>query len=518
MYPGPAIDKPAVPAKQETTQTIPAKTEAAPATPVKTEAAPAAPGKIEAAPAASVEKETTPVTPAKTEAAPAAPAAKEAAPPAPAKKESPPATSAKEEAAPAAPAKTEAVPAKKETAVPGPGIAGKVVDAQTKKPIQAAAVTLGDKAVRTDKEGAFHLEGTGETLKVRAPGYAKREIAVAEVTKGSGEIPMTPFKVKALYLTSYGLASRKLRTAVLEAVKVNNLNALVIDVKGDNGFVPFKVDLPLVNEIGANKPILFKDMKATVAGLKEKNLYLIARIVVFKDNPLATGKPEWAVKSKNGGFFLDRERLRWVDPFRKEVWDYNIAIAKIAAEVGFDEVQFDYVRFPDSRKCTFSQPANEETRTAAITGFLQAAYKALAPYNVMVGADIFGYVCWNTNDTDIGQKIHPAVEAVDLVCPMVYPSGYHLGIPNYRNPVQHPYKIVYLSLKKAQERTGISPLRFRPWLQAFRDYAFGRKIFGVEEMLIQIKAVDDFGSSGWMFWNPRNVYPPSGYKQGVSEQ
>jgi hypothetical protein len=392
-------------------------------------------------------------------------------------------------------------------------ITGKVVDAKTKAPIAAAAVTLGGKAVRTGKEGAFRLEGTGETLKLRAPGYAKREFPTGELAAAQGEIPLTPFKVKGLYLTSYGVTSKKLRTAVLEAVKENNLNALVIDVKGDKGFIPFKVDLPQAEEIGANKPILIKDIKELMGRLKEMKLYLIARIVVFKDDPLAAAKPELAVKTKDGKPFLDREKLRWVDPFRQEVWDYNIAIAKIAAEAGFDEVQFDYVRFPDNKGAGFSQPANEDTRTEAITGFLKAAYKALEPYNVMVAADIFGYACWNTNDTDIGQKIQPAIEAVDLVCPMVYPSGYHLGIPNYRNPVQHPYKIIYLSLKKAQERTQVSPLRFRPWLQAFRDYAFGRKIFAEAEMRTQIKAAQDFGASGWMFWNPRNVYPKTGYKQ-----
>jgi hypothetical protein len=390
---------------------------------------------------------------------------------------------------------------------------GKIIDAKTKAPIHAAVATLGDHAVRTDKEGGFRLEGTGETLKLRAPGYKKREIAVAELGDPGEIIALERFDVKGLYLTSYGVTSKKLRTAVLEAVKENNLNALVIDVKGDKGFIPFKVDLPLAEEIGANKPILIKDIKELMERLKGLNLYLIARIVVFKDDPLAAGKPELAVKAKGGGVFRDREKLRWVDPFRKEVWDYNIAIAKKAAEVGFDEVQFDYVRFPDNRGTGFSKPANEDSRTEAITGFLKAAYEALKPYNVMVAADIFGYVCWNTNDTDIGQKIEPVVEAVDVISPMVYPSGYHLGIPNYRNPVEHPYKIVYLSLKRAKERTQVSPLRFRPWLQAFRDYAFSRKFFYEAEMRAQIKAADDFGSSGWMFWNPRNIYPPKGYKQ-----
>jgi len=384
---------------------------------------------------------------------------------------------------------------------------GKVVDAQTKAPIAGALVTLGDQVVRTDQDGAFHLEGTGETLKLRAPGYARRDFAISEMGNPHPEIALTPFQVKGLYLTVYGIASAKLRGAALEAIRENHLNALVIDVKGDRGFIPFKVDLPQADEIGAQKLILVKDMKALLAGLKEQGLYLIARIVVFKDDPLAAAKPQLAVKNRGGGVFRDREKLRWVDPFRREVWDYNIAIAKAAAEAGFDEIQFDYVRFPDNRGVGFSQPANEDSRTEAITGFLEAAHKALVPYNVMVAADIFGYVCWNLNDTDIGQKIAPILNAVDVVSPMLYPSGYQFGIPNYRNPVQHPYEIVHLSLKRAQERTGVPPRRFRPWLQAFRDYAFRGGDFGEERMRIQIKATEEFGASGWMFWNPRNVYP-----------
>lgn len=392
-------------------------------------------------------------------------------------------------------------------AAAAPAYEGKVVDAVTGAPIEAAVVTLGEHAVRTDKEGVFRLEGSGDKLKLRAAGYTRREIAAADLGNPHADIALTPFTVKGLYLTVYGIASAKLRGAALETVERNKLNALVIDVKGDRGFIPFKVDLPLAEKIGAQKTILIKDMQALMAGLKEKNLYLIARIVVFKDDLLAGAEPELAVRKKGGGFFKDRENLRWVDPFRREVWDYNIAIAKIAAELGFDEIQFDYVRFPDNRGVAFSQPSTEDSRTQAITGFLKAAHQALTPYNVLVAADIFGYVVWNANDTDIGQKIAPIVEAVDVVSPMLYPSGYHLGIPKYRNPVKNPYEIIYLSLKRAYERTGASPRRFRPWLQAFRDYAFGGGDFKEERMRTQIKASDDFGASGWMFWNPRNIYP-----------
>jgi hypothetical protein len=392
-------------------------------------------------------------------------------------------------------------------AAPAKGYNGKVVDAQTKAPIAGALVTLGDQQVRADKDGVFRLEGAGETLKLRYPGYARRELPTSELTGSNTEIALTPFMVKALYLSSYGLASKKIREAAKEAIKLNNMNALVIDVKGDRGFIPFKVDIPLAEEVGAQKTILFKDIKAVVASLKEQGLYLIARIVVFKDDPLAAARPQWAVKSKGGGVFRDREKLRWVDPFHQGTWDYNIAIAKAAAEAGFDEVQFDYVRFPDNRRVGFAKPANQTSRTEAITGFLKAAHQALAPSNIMVAADIFGYVMWNLDDTGIGQKVDAALEAVDVVCPMLYPSGYQFGIPNYKNPVKHTYEIVYLSLKRAQERTGANPLRFRPWIQAFRDYAFRGGDFKEERMRIQIQAADKFGASGWMFWNPRNVYP-----------
>ncbi|QPK65295.1 GTP-binding protein [Methylomonas sp. LL1] len=395
---------------------------------------------------------------------------------------------------------------------------GRVTDAATGLPIEAALVSMGDQAVRTDKDGMFRLEGSGETLKLKAAGYARREIAGTELGSPGADIGLTPFTVKGLYLTVYGIASTKLREAALKTIETNHLNALVIDVKGDRGFIPFQVDLPLAEQIGAQDTILVKDMKSLLTSLKEKKLYLIARIVVFKDDRLAKARPDLAVRTKSGGIYTDREHLRWVDPFSREVWDYNIGIAKTVAELGFDEVQFDYVRFPDTRGGAFSKPATEDNRTEAITGFLQAAHQALIPYNVLVAADIFGYVVWNSNDTDIGQKIVPISQAVDVISPMLYPSGYHLGIPKYRNPVKNPYQIVYQSLKQAQERTGVSPLRFRPWLQAFRDYAFRGGDFKEERMRIQIKAAEDFGASGWMFWNPRNVYPEAVFSDIGREQ
>jgi hypothetical protein len=203
-----------------------------------------------------------------------------------------------------------------------------------------------------------------------------------------------------------------------------------------------------------------------------------------------------------------------VDPFKQEVWDYNIAVAREAAQSGFDEIQFDYVRFPDARGLVFSKPSTEKNRVKAVLEFLQEAKIQLRPYNVFLAADIFGYVCWNLNDTGIGQEIEQLAPLVDYTSPMLYPSCFHLGIPGYRNPVAHPYEIVSRSLKRARERTRLPPTRFRPWLQAFKDYAFDRRPFTGTEIRAQIKAAEDFGSLGWMLWNPRNIYSADGLRQG----
>ncbi|HLM13714.1 MAG TPA: putative glycoside hydrolase, partial [Reyranella sp.] len=187
-------------------------------------------------------------------------------------------------------------------------------------------------------------------------------------------------------------------------------------------------------------------------------------------------------------------------------WDYTLSVAEEAAAAGFDEIQFDYIRFPDTGGLAFANASDENGRVAAITGFLREARKRLVPYNVFTAMDSFGYVCWNQNDTGIGQRLEDLATAVDIISPMLYPSGFQFGIPGYRNPVQNSYEIVHLSLEECKRRTANTAVRYRPWLQAFTDYAFGGKVFGADEIAKQTKASRDAGSDGWMLWNPRNVY------------
>jgi hypothetical protein len=383
----------------------------------------------------------------------------------------------------------------------------KVVDHHTGQAIAGAVVTLDGENLNPDPQGLFPLTKAEGTVKARAHGYRRTEQALPDpLPAGPLEVKLSPFTPKALYLSFYGVGSKALRGPAMKLIEETELNALVIDVKGDRGMIPYRSSVPLATEVGGQKIITVRDAEGLMASFKERGIYTIARIVVFKDNLLAGARPDLAVKTPTGEPWRDRESLAWVDPFRKEVWDYNIQIAVEAAKLGFDEIQFDYVRFPDSHSPRFSQPSTEEARVKAITGFLQEARSKLAPYNVFTAADVFGYICWNLNDTDIGQKLDPIASAVDYLSPMLYPSGFQFGIPGFRNPVQNPYEIVYLSLKKAQERTKISPLRFRPWLQAFKDYAFDRRQFNGKELRDQISASEKFGSHGWMLWNPINQY------------
>ena len=382
---------------------------------------------------------------------------------------------------------------------------GTVTDAATGMTIEGAFVTLGDTVVRTDQNGKFKIDADGNTLGIRAYGHKRQEVAVSTL-KNDAPVLLNPVIPKALYLSHYGIGNKHLREAALTLIKDTELNALVIDLKGDMGKVAFKSSTPLALEVGAQNIITIKDLNSMVDDLHAKDIYLIARIVVFKDNPLASAKPELAVKTAGGAIWKDREGLAWSNPFSKTVRDYNIDLAVEAARAGFDEIQFDYVRFPDAPGLAYQMPDTEENRVGAISGFLTEARKRLIPYNVFLAADVFGYVAWNAGDTHIGQKLENLAEVLDYMSLMLYPSGFQFGIPGYLNPLNHPCEIVYLSLEKAKQRTGLPAIRFRPWLQAFRDYAFDKRPFQDEQIRAQIDAADNFGSDGWMLWNPHNIY------------
>jgi len=394
-------------------------------------------------------------------------------------------------------------------------VSGQIFDANH-APLEGASIVIGGVEHRTDAEGRFTVEGhpPDAPLLVKRPGFAKVTLTP---TRDAIEVVMKPQTIKAAYLTYFGIGSKEIRGRVLDLAQRTELNAVVIDVKGDRGWIVYKTEVPQALAVGAQGPGTLKNFDELMADLKARGIYTIGRIVTFKDNVLSHGRPDLAiVDTRTGKPWIDRENLGWVDPLREEVWKYNVAIAREAAAKGFDEIQFDYVRFPTDGKlgaARYSGPVNKDTRIPAIAGFLGMARRELGPLGVYVAADVFGYTAFNDNDTDIGQRIEELAPNVDYFCPMVYPSGYHVGIPGYRNPVQHPYEIVHESVRLIRQRSATQKVRVRPWLQDFKDYAFDKRIFGVPEIRAQIKAADDAGAVGWMLWNPRNDYTAGALRQ-----
>jgi hypothetical protein len=390
-------------------------------------------------------------------------------------------------------------------------ITGRVLDAATGSPLRGASIWAGPTEIVTNAEGRFTTAPVepGTTVWVKTPGYERKKLiggeGVAEVT-----VKLAPHPVRAAYLTYYGVADRTIRQRVLDLVERTELNAVVIDIKGDRGLIPYRTSVQAALDAGAQGPVIIKDFDEQLAAWKAQGIYTIARIVAFKDNVRANARPDLAViDTRTGKPWIDRENLAWVDPFREENWDYIIAVAKEAALKGFDEIQFDYVRFPTDGKLAaarYSQPNSATTRLPAIAGFLAKARRELGPTGAFLGADIFGYTAFNANDTDIGQRIEEISVSLDYICPMVYPSGYHLGIPGVRNPVLNPYEIVKESVRLTRQRSQNPAAQVRPWLQDFKDYAFDKRIFGPGEVRAQIRGTDDGGGSGWMLWNPKNDY------------
>jgi hypothetical protein len=390
-------------------------------------------------------------------------------------------------------------------------ITGRVLDAATGAPLRGASIWAGPTENVTNAEGRFTTAPIepGATVWVKTPGYERKKLTGGEGT-AAVTVKLAPHPVRAAYLTYYGVADRTIRQRVFDLVERTELNAVVIDIKGDRGLIPYRTSVQAALDAGALGPVIIKDFDEQLAAWKARGIYTIARIVAFKDNVRAMTRPDLAViDTRTGKPWIDRENLAWVDPFREENWDYVIAVAKEAALKGFDEIQFDYVRFPTDGKLAaarYSQPNSPATRLPAIAGFLAKARRELGPTGVFLAADIFGYTAFNTNDTDIGQRIEEISVSLDYICPMVYPSGYHLGIPGVRNPMVNPYEIVKESVRLTRQRSQNPAAQVRPWLQDFKDYAFDKRIFGPGEVRAQIRGSDDGGGSGWMLWNPKNDY------------
>jgi len=291
----------------------------------------------------------------------------------------------------------------------------------------------------------------------------------------------------------------------------------VIDVKESDTYLTYdSTGIALAREIGADQRPASRWLPALMDTLKAHRIYPIARIVVFKDRMLAEKKPELAIKDANGGTWKDQKGMPWVNPYDRKVWDYNIAIAREALEMGFSEVQWDYVRFPDvtaTLRSTMRFPDSDGISPARnIRDFIVYSREQLASYQVPITADVFGLVTHLESDVGIGQNWEEIITVADAVLPMSYPSHYYTGLYGFKVPHANPYGVVRLAMADAVERTtflrdsaGVTTGEVMPWLEAMSIRGI---TYGAAEVREQIQATYDAGLKSWALWNPGSKFEP----------
>jgi len=318
-----------------------------------------------------------------------------------------------------------------------------------------------------------------------------------------------PKNVRGLYVNAWAAGSAKRMQTLIGIARRTEVNSFVIDIKDASGYVSHHTEVPLAHEIGASDDVRIADLPALLDSLQAEGIYPIARIVIVRDPILATYRPELAVNDTAGGVWIDGKGLTWLNLNAKGVWDYHVALAREVAKLGFPEIQFDYVRFPDAPPEDLDRAvfpgADGRPKTEVIRGFLQYAKSQLADLGVQLTADVFGVTTSATRDVGIGQKWESFIDVVDVAQPMVYPSHYWQGSFGYQVPNAHPYEIVRRALRDALRRSAEVPGagRTRPWLQ---DFSLGQPIYAAAEVRAQIQATYDAGITEWILWNPGSRY------------
>lgn len=326
-----------------------------------------------------------------------------------------------------------------------------------------------------------------------------------------------PEIIKGIYLTAYSAGTKRF-DELLELIKNTELNAMVIDIKTGSGEIAFEPTNPNLTKYSSVNPII-NDLDELVKKAHNADVYLIARNFVFQDPAVVKKHPEWAVQNKYGGVWKDWKGVTWLDPSVRGVWDYNVLLSKEIYDRGFDEINFDYIRFPSD-----GPMANIEydfwdgvDRATTMKKFFAHLDENLRQKKIPISVDLFGLTCCNKGDMSIGQKVVDAYQHFDAVAQMVYPSHYYGGFIGKANPADFPYEVVKYSMdeskKKFEEFHTENPdfsgnfATLRPWLQ---DFDIGA-VYDAQKVRAQIQAAYDAGCSGWMIWNARNVYEESAF-------
>jgi hypothetical protein len=320
--------------------------------------------------------------------------------------------------------------------------------------------------------------------------------------------PIANPPIRALYVNRWASQSRKRMAKLVAAADSTEINGLVIDMKDEFG-LNYKTDNP---EFAKNAGVANKisNVRALLDTLKAHKILAIARIVVFKDSVTARVHPEWTIRTTDGSVWRDKKGIAWVNPYHHELWEYNIGVAEELVKLGFGEIQFDYIRFPEPYPSLPQQVFPDSKgipKPDALAAYLKEARGRLNKLGVRSTADIFGLVTTVGGPLEVGQHWEKVSPQLDVVLPMVYPSHYPRGDFGIPVPNAEPYKVIKIAITRAHERDlklGIKdPEHIRPWLQAF---TLGKPAYGAAEIEAQKKAVYDSGYDGWVMWNPGSIY------------
>ena len=320
-----------------------------------------------------------------------------------------------------------------------------------------------------------------------------------------------PDSVRGLYLNAWASGSSRKMDAMVRLARQTEVNTFVIDIKDVTGHVSHASGVKATREIGALDEIRIGDLPGLLRRLEAEGIYPIARIVIVKDPILIEARPELAIQDTAGGVWIDSKQLVWLNLYNRDVWDYHVSLAEEVARLGFPEIQWDYVRFPDASASDMARASfpgdSLGPRTEAVRGFLEFARNRLddLDLDVHMTADVFGVTTTFRRDVGIGQVWERFIDRVDVALPMVYPSHYWEGSHGLDEPNAHPYEVVRRALDDARERTeaveGAGDVR--PWLQ---DFTLGPPRYEAAEVRAQIQATYDAGFDSWILWNPSSRY------------
>lgn len=327
----------------------------------------------------------------------------------------------------------------------------------------------------------------------------------------------TPKEVRGIYMTSWVAGVPSLRENLVKIIDDTEINSIVIDIKDYSGKIVYEVSDPNLKNFGSEE-IRVKDLRDFIERLHKKNIYVIGRVAVFQDAYFVKKRPDLAVKTKDGsGVWKDRKGISWIDAGSRDYWDYIISIAKESRKIGFDEINFDYIRFPsDGNMQDISFPQGSTTPKAIVLrNFFEYLHDNLKDSGLKISADLFGMTTSAKDDMGIGQIIENALPYFDYVMPMVYPSHYPPSFEGYADPEAHPYEIIKYAMQSAVDRSELlasttqgHTAELRPWLQDFGLHI----TYGPTEVKAQIQATYDVGLNSWILWSPSNRYTTGALK------